>query len=404
MPERYKVLLSAYSCRPGYGSESGIGWNMALEVAKAHDVTVLTRLSNRARIQQGLEALPPGTPVPRFAFFEHSPLALLAKRWMPGLSWWCYQSWQGRACPEVARLQRQFRFDLLHHVTWASYRSSPAVWGHGVPTVWGPVTGVAATPWQLLPWRWPRELLHETLRNLSNRRATTRLARAADFCSAVLVSTEETRKAFAHSGVATWLVPEAGIHETASPQRHAPRPHLRLLFAGRLRFYKGVHFALRGLKTAGVGAELAVFGDGPLRRPMQRLARQLGLGSQVEFHGWVPRDSLLKLYAEFDVFLFPSLHDGIPQALLEAMACGLPVICLDCGGPGQVVAEGCGFKIPLRRLEEIVGGLAQAIACYDQRRELVPVHGLNAWRHAMQHYRWERLGEQVHAVYQHVLG
>jgi hypothetical protein len=49
----------------------------------------------------------------------------------------------------------------------------------------------------------------------------TRLARAADFCSAVLVSTEETRKAFANLGVATWLVPEAGIHQTAFPRRHA---------------------------------------------------------------------------------------------------------------------------------------------------------------------------------------
>ena len=63
-----------------------------------------------------------------------------------------------RARAEVARLQRQFRFDLLHHVTWASCRSVPAVWGHGVPMVWGPVAGLDALPWHLLPWLWPREL------------------------------------------------------------------------------------------------------------------------------------------------------------------------------------------------------------------------------------------------------
>ncbi len=404
MSKRYKVLISAYSCKPGFGSESGIGWNVSLEMARRHDITVLTRPTSRPLIEQGLEALPVGASAPRFVFFEHSRMSALSKRWgIPGSLWWRYNSWQNRARLEVARLHAEFRFDLLHHLTWATYRSVPAIWGHGVPTVWGPISGNAATPWHLLPWRWPRDLTHELVRIASNRLAADRLATAARYCSAIIVSTEETRQAFARAGVAVHLLPESGIHKVPEPKRRLRFPRLKLVFAGRVVFYKGVHLALHALKAAGVEADFAVFGDGTLRRGMQRLARRLNLGSQVTFHGWVSRDQLLNSYADFDVFLFPSLHDGIPQALLEAMANGLPVICLNCGGPGRVVVDGCGLKIPPGRFDEMVRGIAGAITHYNIHRDAIVRDGTNGWRHVMREYRWEQLGQRIGLIYQQVL-
>ncbi len=404
MAYRYKVLLSAYSCRPGYGGESGIGWNIALQVAKFHDTTVLTRSGNRPWIERGLAFLPPAAAQPQFAYFDHSPLAMATQKWrLPGSSWWRYQSWQKRAHNEVDQIKRRSKFDLVHHVTWATFRSVPAVWGHGVPTVWGPVTGIARTPSDLLPWRWPRELLHELLRNASNFRTRARLYRAAGFCSAILVSTEETRSAFASAGIPTRVMPEAGIYEMPPPKRCEPRSTLKLMFSGRIVFYKGVHLALHALKASGVQAEFAVFGDGSLRHAMEHLARRLAIHDRVRFHGWVDRKVLLGLYQDFDVFLFPSLHDGIPQALLEAMGNGLPAVCLDCGGPAMIVNEQCGIRVRPGSFDKLVEGLARAIVRYNEDRALLAAHGANAYSRVMDNYTWDMLGRQLDSVYHQVL-
>jgi len=375
-----------------------------LQVAKRHDTVVLTRSGNRPLIERGLASLPPAAPRPQFVYFDHSPVAMATQKWgLPGTSWWRYQSWQKRAHQEIEQLQRRFKFDLLHHLTWATFRSVPAVWGHGVPTVWGPVTGIAYTPANLLPWRWPWELLHELVRNASNFRTRTRLDRAAGFCSAILVSTEETRSAFANSGIPTQVIPEAGIHEMPPPKPREMRSTLKLMFSGRILFYKGVHLALHALKASGVQAEFAIFGDGSLRRAMEHLARRLAISDRVKFHGWVDRDVLLGLYPDFDVFLFPSLHDGIPQALLEAMANGLPAICVDRGGPAMIVNEQCGIRVSPDNFDQLVADLARAIVRYDQDRALLAAHGADAYRRVTNHYRWDILGEQLNSVYHQVL-
>ena len=80
-------------------------------------------------------------------------------------------------------------------------------------------------------------------------------------------------------------------------------------------------------------------GGGPLRKPMQRLAREMGIDGGLHFAG--ERNDARELYAAFDIFLMTTLWEGMPYALLEAMAAGLPAITVNVPGIREVVEHGC---------------------------------------------------------------
>jgi glycosyltransferase involved in cell wall biosynthesis len=396
------VLLSAYACEPNLGSEPEVGWQWGLQMARFHEVTVLTRASNRKRIEAGLGSRPRGLPTPRFVYHDRADWLLKARRRLRLNAWVYYLLWQRSARREVAVLHAENHFDLLHHLTWTEFRSRPAVLGHPVPVIWGPVNGSEVTPWELMPrpLEYPGAFLHELSRSLSGRLSLWGLRRKAAAAATVLVSARETQEAFRRLGCRTCLFPETGVHWREYVPRSPRTGPLRLLFDGRLTFYKGVHLALQALKASGTDAVFTIVGNGEFRSAMERLAHQLGLNTAVRFENRLAYAEMLKRQATFDVFLFPSLHDSGGIAVLEAMLGGLPVICLDCGGPALAVGEQCGFKIPTGRPGSVVAGLAQAIRAYDRDRSLMAVHGRNAWAYALEHYLWDTKAERLNAIYQ----
>src|SRR5271157_3778471 len=118
MPRRLKVLLSAYACEPGQGSEPGVGWNWAHEMSRWHDVWVLTRANNRPTIEQ--TPAPVGEHRVRWVYFDLPRWARFWKRGSRGIQAY-YWLWQLAAWRVGARLHREVGFDLFHHVTFGKY-------------------------------------------------------------------------------------------------------------------------------------------------------------------------------------------------------------------------------------------------------------------------------------------
>ncbi len=122
---------------------------------------------------------------------------------------------------------------------------------------------------------------------------------------------------------------------------HSP---LRLLWAGQLRPVKGLLYllgAVRALLDSGIEVRLHIVGSGEQRQELEREVARLGLGSSVSLEGYVaPGPELDRYFEEADVFVFPSLSEGVPKVLLEAMARGLPVVASRVGGVPDVVCDG----------------------------------------------------------------
>lgn len=115
-----------------------------------------------------------------------------------------------------------------------------------------------------------------------------------------------------------------------------PGPH-RLIFVGSLsQRYKGLHILLKALHSCreiGISLHLDVLGDGQYRQEYEKQASDLGLSEMIMFHGYVKHgDEVLRHMQSADLFVMPSLVEGLPRAMIEAMACGLPCIGSNVGG------------------------------------------------------------------------
>jgi glycosyltransferase involved in cell wall biosynthesis len=154
----------------------------------------------------------------------------------------------------------------------------------------------------------------------------------------------------------------------AGPITPKSRPGGGVVYAGRLADEKGVDVLVEAVGRLG-GARLEVAGDGPRRAALEALAADRAPG-RVRFHGRLPRERLLELVRSAAVAVMPSrCHENQPMAVLEAFACGVPVVATDLGGLPELVEGGrCGLVVPAGDAAAMAAALAGLLA--DPERAL----------------------------------
>jgi glycosyltransferase involved in cell wall biosynthesis len=165
----------------------------------------------------------------------------------------------------------------------------------------------------------------------------------------------------------------------------------RMLFVGRLVYQKGLDVlfeALGGLKE--VAWKLTIVGDGPRRGWLKERAAQLGLGERIAFVGWLEREQLPEVFAEANLFVYPSRHEGMPNALLEAMASGLPAVATQIAGNEELVVEGeTGRLVPVEDAQSLRAALAGMLEDGEKRKRMGAAGRLRVERD----YGWQRVAE-----------
>lgn len=364
-----RILVSAFACAPGIGSEAGVGWYWAHEWAKDHDVVVITDVTRRGLIEGGPSGAQPGTGAPRFVYFRPAWL-----RWMPLNSLTAqilFQLWQIGLVPFARKLHREQPFDLVHHATYGVFRQPSLLGRIGAPLVFGPVGGGEDAPWRLKRSMPPRNKVLETIRSLLNRwaRIDPLLRHGLDRTSLILVKTAATGRALPQGfedkvriALEIGTVPREGVVPRKAP---TGRP-LNLLYAGKLLAWKGVHLGLRAMAHAvasGADIRITIIGSGPMNDRLLALAKRLGIDQRVEWIERLPQRELFERYATFDALLFPSLHDSSGNVVIEALSFALPVVCFDLGGPADIVTAQSGIVVPTAQLseEQAAQGMGQAL-------------------------------------------
>jgi glycosyltransferase involved in cell wall biosynthesis len=110
----------------------------------------------------------------------------------------------------------------------------------------------------------------------------------------------------------------------------------------------------------------------------------------------------MRAYLRHDALLFPSLHDSSGNVVLEALSSGLPVVCLDVGGPALLVDPSCGFKVRPGAPQQVVEDLARALATLADDRRLILSMGEAALYRAREHFSWAHQVSRMEQLYQSV--
>ena len=406
---RLRILISAYACEPGKGSEPGVGWNVAWEIARYHDVWVITRANNRSAIEAAVVESHPR--VPRFVYFDLPAWARWWKRGQRGVQLY-YYLWQLGALFVCRRLHRQVGFDLVHHVTLVKYWAPSFLALLPVPFVWGPVGGGESAPRRFWPTFSIAGFVYEVARDVARwvgeRDPFVRLT--ARRSAVALATTDETacrmrilgaRKVYCFAQSALPCDELERLH----PGDGAKAAPARFVSVGRHLSWKGFHLALRAFALAAIPeCEYVLIGDGPERRRLEGIARRLSVSDRVEFLGQLPREQVFQRLRESDVLVHPSLHDSGGWVCIEAMAAGKPVLCVDLGGPVNLVSGGAGIVVPADSPERVVLGLAAAMRQLARDPGLRKAIGAAARSRAEEKHNWRNKGQELECFYQRALG
>jgi glycosyltransferase involved in cell wall biosynthesis len=170
------------------------------------------------------------------------------------------------------------------------------------------------------------------------------------------------------------------VHCGIDPEHFAPpeAPRaagpVRVLTVGRLDNMKGVSILLEAiaqLRLRGVHAALTVVGDGPKREELQRLADRRSVGAHVIWAGSVGQDAIREHYRSADIFCLPSLAEGLPVVLMEAMSTALPVVANHITGiPELVEHEVSGLLVRPGRTDLLAGALERLARDADLRARM----------------------------------
>jgi glycosyltransferase involved in cell wall biosynthesis len=160
----------------------------------------------------------------------------------------------------------------------------------------------------------------------------------------------------------------------------------QILWIGRFTPGKGVEYLIDAfsiLVKEYSDFKLLMIGRGPLKENIEQKIQDLNLSKNVIIKEFVPNSELPEIYQSSDVFVLPSLNEGVPRTILEAMACGIPVVCTELPQLVNVV-DGCGLLVPVKDSQALAEGISKIIS----DRELAQKFGRNGRAKVVENYSW----------------
>ena len=403
------VLINAYACSPGMGSEPGMAWNWCVNLANYCKLHIITEGEFKDKIEAALPTLPQGKNM-QF-YYNPVPDNIRKMCWNQG-DWRFYRhykQWQRKTYLLALDIVQQQKIDVIHQLNMIGFREPGYLWKiKDIPFVWGPVGGLMDIPTNYISSGDVKKALFVRLKSILNKfqiKYHFRVKKALQCASVIIGATgESVAKIEKHYQRKVILMNETGcyVKESLFTRPTSSDDNFHIVWVGRFLFSKKLDLALKTIaKLKPLGKiKFHIVGEGSSHESQyyKQLSINLGIQEICIWHGSVPHMKVQIIMQKSDILFFTSIAEGTPHVVLEAISNHLPVVCFDCCGQGDSVNEAIGIKIKLSDPEQSINEFAEKIEhLFRNRTELYEMSDNCAKR--QQELSWENKAKQMIAIY-----
>ncbi len=414
-----KILIIAEAANPNWVSVPLLGWSLARTLSKTLSAHIITHVRNRnAFLDAGLREGTDFTAIDSDVVARPLWQAANILRGKSGVGWTtntafsalAYYYFESLVWGRFGAAIRNHEYDIVHRVTPLSptIPSTIAIRCKraGVPFIIGPLNG--GVPW---PTGF-HDARHKEREWLSYIRSAYRLLpgykNTLESAAVIIAGSKDTLQQIPLKYHEKCIyLPENAVN----PERFslsaasATHSHLRACFVGRLVPYKGPDMLLEAaapfLKSDRL--RLDIVGDGPMMPTLRKFLDDHGISRNVTLHGWVKHAQVQDIMCQSQLFIFPSIREFGGGVILEAMALGLVPVVVNYAGPGELVTDDTGYRIPIGARKDVVLGLQECIHAIINKPQLIEPMSRRAKIRVNSLFTWEAKAKQMTEVYRWVL-
>lgn len=379
----HKILINAYACSPGMGSEPGMAWNWVSNLAKFCELYIITEGEFREKIEEVVPTLEQGKNM----HFYYNPVTDEIRKMCWNQGDWrfykYYREWQWKTYLMAKEICSSEHIDVLHQLNMIGFREPGYLWKlskeSDVPFVWGPIGGLKQFPLAYLQGAGLKMKLFNRLKNILNvwqlkheKRVDEALKTARLLISSIPDSYRAIKK---YKGLESIVIPETGCFLSEDiPTDRFDEKELHVMWVGKFDFRKQLPLALRAIAIANnPNIVLEIYGGGSDEQiaSAKRVADLLGITEKVVWHGNQPNDVVMNAMHKAQVFFFTSVSEDTSTVVLEAVSNRLPVLCFDACGMAAVIDDKVGRKVALSNPAQSATDFAKLLNNLEHDRNLL---------------------------------
>lgn len=413
-----KILMSAYACEPGAGSEYGVGWMVPTTMVRKYpedQIFVLTRSRCKEKIEKALANDSSLAnihflyyDIPSWMFYKNE----MQSNWGEQIN---YLLWQWLVRKFVRKMNKIYHFDIFHHLTFNQYRTpSPGFW-LDIPFVMGPIGGAEC----IAPAFW-EDLESNTVKKEGIRQKGKDLKIFKWFNTrnknnkVILCSCKDNLNRLKPYGNKSRLELMPAIafdkKDFADISQNETQNTFEMIYAGKAWDWKGIHIFLKAAKVALMdklsaksqqkwSIKLIGIRFEEEQKKVMGWVDELGLQNHVTLIPFIQRSELLKMLANCSLSVYPAFRDSGSMSVLEACALGCPSICFNAGGQ-DAFSDEILLKVDVAdSYSETMNRFSEKLFwAYEHPQELKEIgRKAKAWVEEM--LTWDRRVEDFHDIY-----
>lgn len=392
-----KILVSAYACEPFKGSEQAVGWNFVLQLAKYNQVHVITRANNEEAISKNIPAAVANNL--HFYYYDTPKFFKKLKKGSKGIYLY-YILWQVGIIRRIMQLKSQYKYDATIHLTFGNVWLPTFLPFINLPFVYGPLGGGEAIPNSFISGLGFQQKMIQLLRIILKYTVYVNplFLYSAYKAKYIVCRTKDTRDLFPrifHGK--TKILSDGAIEEDILKFRahKLDTNELIIISTSRLIGFKNVISLVKALQyiPSDIDYKCLIIGSGPEEKKIRELSKKLNLDRYIEYKDNLRREEVLKELEKSSIFVSPSLRDACNLSLLEAMAIGLPVVCLNWSGMAISTDNSCAIRLPVTNPKQMPRDMAEAIIKLAKNPQLRKQMGENGRKRVQTIFNWEAKGK-----------